>query len=266
MFTRCHGNLGDAPWNCFKASLNDQDNPNAPSWQKAEYDIWYRDPKVVMRNMLSNPDFAREFDTTPYVELKDGKRRRSDFMSANFAWRQCVSASLSFFYAAPDPDCFCYTGHSSQRKSWTERWCNVCANYSWKWQNDGYSCYGWYWISSFVSFNRQYTQPSTTSTSQWCCSHWISCYTEEWVSYSSVIIEQFTDVNWRWTKTRQWCQFPKVQTPALSLHHFSHSPAPQACDVLSRSLSLSRWTLSACPFWDWAIYSRLPRAGYVGRD
>jgi Plavaka transposase len=62
-----------------------------PNWRKQEYDIWYRDPEVVVRNMLANPDFEKEIDVAPYVELDvNGIRRRSDFMSANFAWRQCV--------------------------------------------------------------------------------------------------------------------------------------------------------------------------------
>jgi hypothetical protein len=41
--------------------------------------------------MLANPDFDNEFDTAPYVELdKDGTRRRSDFISGDFSWCQCI--------------------------------------------------------------------------------------------------------------------------------------------------------------------------------
>ncbi|KAF8951457.1 hypothetical protein BDZ97DRAFT_1910010 [Flammula alnicola] len=82
--------LGDAPWRCMKTeSLDIRDD--APSWKKAEYEIWYRDPDTVIRNMLDNPDFDGEFDTHPYVHLdKDKKRRWSDFMSGNFAWRHCI--------------------------------------------------------------------------------------------------------------------------------------------------------------------------------
>lgn len=62
-----------------------------PNWKKQEYDIWYRDPEVVVCNMLANPDFEKEIDVAPYVELDtNGVRRCSDFMPANFAWRQCV--------------------------------------------------------------------------------------------------------------------------------------------------------------------------------
>ena len=52
--------------------------------------------------MLSNPDFNNEFDPAPYVEL-DGKgmRRRSDFMSGDFGWRQCVRLSLYCLFSMP---------------------------------------------------------------------------------------------------------------------------------------------------------------------
>ncbi|KAJ7916694.1 hypothetical protein B0H13DRAFT_2231598 [Mycena leptocephala] len=61
---------------------------DAPAWARQSYEIWYRDPDVVISNMLDNPDFDGAFDTAPYVHLNpDGKRRWHDFMSANFAWR-----------------------------------------------------------------------------------------------------------------------------------------------------------------------------------
>ncbi|KAF8804851.1 hypothetical protein BYT27DRAFT_7225140 [Phlegmacium glaucopus] len=80
---------GDALWQCFK-SLFDQVDEDAPNWRQQEYEIWYRDPEVVARNMLANPDFNNEFDLAPYVEIdKDGQWRWADFMSANYAWRHC---------------------------------------------------------------------------------------------------------------------------------------------------------------------------------
>ena len=81
---------GDVPWKCFQTSVDDgidDLDTMVPNWRKGEYDIWYRDPEVVVRNMIANPDFEKEFDVVPYVELDvNGVRRRSDFMSANFAW------------------------------------------------------------------------------------------------------------------------------------------------------------------------------------
>ncbi|KAF5330759.1 hypothetical protein D9619_005328 [Psilocybe cf. subviscida] len=82
--------LGDAPWKCFKTTFDEVFDENTPRWKRQEYDVWFRDPLTVLRNMLENPDFDHEWDSAPYVELdSEGNRRRSDFMSADFAWRQC---------------------------------------------------------------------------------------------------------------------------------------------------------------------------------
>jgi hypothetical protein len=84
--------LGDTPWKCFTAGFAGDVGPDAPSWQQAEYEVWFRDPEVVISNMLNNPDFDGQFDYTPYVQVdKSGKRHWSDFMSANYAWRHSVS-------------------------------------------------------------------------------------------------------------------------------------------------------------------------------
>ncbi|KAJ7676822.1 hypothetical protein DFH06DRAFT_1291713 [Mycena polygramma] len=79
--------LGDAPWQCLKTEPLAV-GEDAPAWARQSYEVWYRDPNVVVANMLDNPDFNGAFDTTPYVHLDaNGKRRWHDFMSANFAWR-----------------------------------------------------------------------------------------------------------------------------------------------------------------------------------
>jgi len=83
--------LGDAPWKSFSTTFSGPIEPDAPSWKLASYQVWYRDPDVVIRNLLDNPDFDGEFDYAPYVQLdKDGNRRWNDFMSGNFSWRHCV--------------------------------------------------------------------------------------------------------------------------------------------------------------------------------
>jgi hypothetical protein len=49
-----------------------------PSWVQTSYEVWYRDPEIVVSNMLSNPDFDGQFDICPYVELDaNGERRWS---------------------------------------------------------------------------------------------------------------------------------------------------------------------------------------------
>lgn len=89
--------LGDAPWKCFKTDFTSEIHPDAPNWMQQSYEVWYRDPDVVIRNMLENPDFAGEFDTAPYIYLDAaGNRHWSDFMSGNFAWRHCVCFLLHY--------------------------------------------------------------------------------------------------------------------------------------------------------------------------
>ncbi len=91
--------FGDAPWKCFTAGYQGDKAANHPDWQDAEYDVWYRDPAVVIKQLFDNPDFHEQFDYAPYVGLnKSGKRTWSDFMSGNFSWRHCVSAPISYVY------------------------------------------------------------------------------------------------------------------------------------------------------------------------
>ncbi|KAH9038559.1 hypothetical protein EDB85DRAFT_1860463 [Lactarius pseudohatsudake] len=80
--------LGDVPWKCFIAGFSGNVDNSSPEWMRTSYDVWYRDPDVVVSNMLSNPDFAGQFDLRPYIDLDSGgKRRWSNVMSGNIAWR-----------------------------------------------------------------------------------------------------------------------------------------------------------------------------------
>ncbi len=74
--------LGDAPWKCMGCEVPSDVPANAASWQREEYQIWYRDPDTVIGNMLANTDFAKEFDPAAYVHVDaNGKRHWCDFMS-----------------------------------------------------------------------------------------------------------------------------------------------------------------------------------------
>ncbi|KAI9441550.1 hypothetical protein H4582DRAFT_2110388 [Lactarius indigo] len=81
---------GDAPWQCLSVNAASDDDPqHAPEWRREEYEVWYRDPDVVIRNLLDNPDFASQFDTAPYIMTDtQGEHRWTDFMSGQFAWRR----------------------------------------------------------------------------------------------------------------------------------------------------------------------------------
>jgi hypothetical protein len=89
--------LGDVAWQSFSLQYNGtQPTGDIPSWMLAEYDVWFRDPLNLVRNMLSNPDFSSDFDYAPFQEYTaNGIHRFKDFMSGIWAWLQAVS--LRFF-------------------------------------------------------------------------------------------------------------------------------------------------------------------------
>lgn len=98
-----------------------------PSWMEKEYDIWYRNPLEVVKNLIKNPDFADEFDYAPYHEYVDGEHRFQHFMSGDWAWRQAVR-----LYSRMYLDCL--NVHSSGYhwpRPQHER-SHVCAYHSWE--------------------------------------------------------------------------------------------------------------------------------------
>jgi hypothetical protein len=83
--------LGDVPWQCMVTNNDSVDLEKLP-WAQTTYEVWYRNPKIVVSNMLANPDFDGQFDLRPYIDLdKHQKRRWSNVMSGNVAWRHSVS-------------------------------------------------------------------------------------------------------------------------------------------------------------------------------
>ncbi|KAG2112306.1 uncharacterized protein F5147DRAFT_744582 [Suillus discolor] len=94
--------LGDVPWQSFSSQYNGilpDDPDDIPSWMKSEYDIWFRDPRLLVHNIISNPDFKDEFDYAPLQEY-------SDFMSGDWCWKQAISIAhlLLRDLIAQDPD------------------------------------------------------------------------------------------------------------------------------------------------------------------
>ncbi|KIL55034.1 hypothetical protein M378DRAFT_188697 [Amanita muscaria Koide BX008] len=82
---------GDVSWESFTTSYNGEiTEENDAPWRHASYEIWYRDPLKVLKNQLSNRDFAKEMDFAPkkVYDSKTGKRQYQDFMSGEWAWRQ----------------------------------------------------------------------------------------------------------------------------------------------------------------------------------
>jgi hypothetical protein len=86
--------LGDIPWETFSSQYNGvQPEGNVPSWMTMEYDVWFRDARQLVLNILANPDFKDEFDIAPLQEYStDGAHRFQNFMSGDWSWKQAVSS------------------------------------------------------------------------------------------------------------------------------------------------------------------------------
>ena len=90
--------LGDLPWQ--KSSLHYKGalpSGEVPEWMTAQYDIFYRDPREVVKNILDNPTFDGAFDYVPYQDFDhNGDRRYENLMSGDWAFKQAVSLLLLF--------------------------------------------------------------------------------------------------------------------------------------------------------------------------
>jgi hypothetical protein len=91
--------LGDAPWIKRMVGYNHPVTPQSPSWQRRQWEVYYRNPDQVIANILANPDFDGLIDYQPFKEFSaNGTRRYNEFMSGLFCWEQAVSWSLDSFF------------------------------------------------------------------------------------------------------------------------------------------------------------------------
>jgi len=89
--------FGDVKWQKFSLQYTgERPEDNPPPWMDQQYEVWYRDPREVVRHMLANPMFADEMDYCPYREYstENNERQWKDFMSGDWAWEQAVSLSM----------------------------------------------------------------------------------------------------------------------------------------------------------------------------
>jgi Plavaka transposase len=93
--------IGGVPWQSASLSY-DGPLPIQPfPWMQSKYTIWFRDPRLLFKGMLENPDFAKSFDYRPYRQYDTrGSRRYEHFMSADWAWSQAVCPFPCFFAPA----------------------------------------------------------------------------------------------------------------------------------------------------------------------
>lgn len=85
--------LGDIAWESFSMSYKGvKPAENVPPWMKATYEVWFRDPRLLIHNILANPDFDGEIEYTPYRDYDDNNQRCfKNFFSGDWAWKQAVS-------------------------------------------------------------------------------------------------------------------------------------------------------------------------------
>jgi len=84
--------LGNVPWECFCLSHNEPlpETTHLPEWKTTEYEIWFRNPREVIKGILANPEFDGHIDYSAYREFEDSKRRYCHMMSGDWVWRQSV--------------------------------------------------------------------------------------------------------------------------------------------------------------------------------
>jgi len=90
--------VGGVPWQSFSiqydGGVHGDDGDNRPKWMSDVHDVFYRDPRLVVHEMLANPDFKDGMDFAPYrIFDKDGIRTYQHLMSGDWAWDQAVSSS-----------------------------------------------------------------------------------------------------------------------------------------------------------------------------
>jgi len=124
--------LGDVKWQSFVVKYTGDQGGDPAPWMNDHYDVWFRDPREVVRNMLANPNFADDMDYRPFREYdtKTSTRHWQDFMSGDWAWRQAVSIATSYY-------CSCLNqlvGYDCSRPGLPRIY--ICPDYSGIRQND----------------------------------------------------------------------------------------------------------------------------------
>jgi hypothetical protein len=94
--------VGGVPWQSATFNYDGprpelRDGVEIPKWMENEYEIWFRDPQLLFKNMLANRDFHGSFDYAPFRQYDNkGNRRYEHLMSGDWAWKQAVSEHLVF--------------------------------------------------------------------------------------------------------------------------------------------------------------------------
>jgi hypothetical protein len=130
--------LGNVAWECFSlkydGSLPETGRP--PEWMVTEYELWFRNPREVIKAILANPEFDGHVDYSTYQEFENLQRRYSNVMSGDWAWQQSVRQITNRHVTITNPDAGCdFEGPF-------DAWLNVCPNHPWVRQDNSLRCNG----------------------------------------------------------------------------------------------------------------------------
>jgi hypothetical protein len=90
--------LGGVPWQTFSLKYNGElPDGDVPEWMTSEYEVWFRDPHLIVKDMIGNPDYNGHIDTAP-VQAFDSNQHREyqNFMSGDWAWEEAVCSKLIY--------------------------------------------------------------------------------------------------------------------------------------------------------------------------
>ena len=96
-----HSMLVDNPWMSFTLSYGGKQPETGPipTWMTTPTEIWYRDPRQLIHDIVGSPDFKDEIDYVPYHEYVgyQNNHRFHDFFSGDWVWKQAVSTNAITF-------------------------------------------------------------------------------------------------------------------------------------------------------------------------
>src|SRR5882672_5355941 len=66
---------------------------------ETKHEVWFRDPCILVHNLLANADFDHKIDISPFQEYDaNDNHRYQNFMSGNWAWKQAVRFYYLFIF------------------------------------------------------------------------------------------------------------------------------------------------------------------------
>ena len=88
--------LGTVRWEsaCLKYDRPLPETTRPAEWMTTTYDVWYRNPREVIKSLLARPDLDGHVDYSAYQEFNDDQRQYSNLMSGEWAWKQSVCTTF----------------------------------------------------------------------------------------------------------------------------------------------------------------------------